>query len=146
MHVQIVASMTLMRIRVVLVMPLHVPGHAYRTKLCKQLLIFPSKLFQAEAPKGTKSCRMQGESVDLSVGPPPCPILQALSPLRCKSKLYGLNPSKMAQIPAKCPKYPSNMAQIWLGNQNFGPSIHHFNPLDLDSGLIPRMWLLKLTS
>ena len=69
--------------------------------------------FWAAAPKGTKSCRTQGESVRPSVRTsvrpyvrPPHPILRALSPLGPKSKQNSPNPSKMVLI--------------WLENLNSG--------------------------
>ena len=72
--------------------------------------------FWAAAPKGTKSCRTQGESVRPSVRPyvrPPPPHSQGFVSFGAqiqakwlKSKQNGPNPSKMAKF--------------WLENLNFG--------------------------
>ena len=60
-------------------------------------------VFWAAAPKGTKSCRTQEESVHLSIRPsvPACPILRASSPSGPILTLIlpnSPNPSNMTQI------------------------------------------------
>ena len=100
------------------------------------LFLFP---FWAAAPKGTESCRTEGESVRLfvrlSVCPyvhPPLPHPQGLSPLGpilTQILPNSLNPSNMAQIYAKWPKSkhngrnPSIMAQIWSESRYWRPHV-----------------------
>ena len=104
---------------------------SYKSKLLEHMLVACTQLyspfcpsvrpsvcrsnftFWAAAPKGTKSCRTQGEFLRPSVRPSPP------TPFSGICLLWSANPSKMAQIQAKW-QNPSKMAKFWLENLNFG--------------------------